>query len=154
MFTNPGSKIKSYAKVLFWIGVVISVLIGISVMAGGAVVSSYSYGGVSAGSVVWNIISGLIVIAIGVVISWISVLALYGFGTLVENSDTLVQLNGGIPSGNKKADKAQMPKIKVQVQPTEAAPVQPVASTKVCPKCGEPVEEDAKFCRNCGEHLD
>ena len=29
MFRNPGGKIKSYAKVLFWVGVVISIIIGV-----------------------------------------------------------------------------------------------------------------------------
>lgn len=148
MFTNPGSKIKSYAKVLFWIGAVISIIIGIVVIAGGFT------GRISAGGVLLSLISGILAAAIGIILSWISVLALYGFGTLVENSDNLVRLNGGQPSGDKAAEKAQMPKIKVQVQPMSQAPAETASSSKVCPKCGEPVEEDAHFCRNCGERID
>ena len=32
----------------------------------------------------------------------------YAFGILVENSDELVRLNGGIPSGNKTAEKIEV----------------------------------------------
>ena len=115
MFTNPGGKIKSYAKVLFWIGVVISVLIGVVMIGTSFTYAAYSYNG-SFGTILGGIISGLLVVAIGILISWISVLVLYAFGVLVENSDELVRLNGGVPSGNKKAQKIERPQLNLQNQ--------------------------------------
>ncbi len=152
MFKNPGGKVKSYAKVLFWIGAVISILIGVLYIGNSFVRAAYSYnGGVS--TVLFGIIFGVIIAGIGILISWINVLVLYAFGTLVENSDTLVQLNGGIPSGNKHAEKIQVPHKQIQQENTVVTPTQPVED-KTCPNCGEHVESDSHFCRNCGSKLD
>ncbi len=150
MFKNPGGKVKSYAKVLFWIGAVISILIGVFVIGTSFVRAAYSYNG-GVGTVLFGILSGVIIAAIGILLSWINVLVLYAFGTLVENSDTLVQLNGGVPSGNKHAEKIEAPHKFIQNEQ-----VQPVETTtdKVCPNCGEHVECDSHFCRNCGTKID
>lgn len=169
MFTNPGGKIKSYAKVIFWIGVVLSVIVGVITIGTSFVTAAYGYGN-SAGTIFGGIIEGIIICAIGILISWISVLTLYGFGVMVENSDELVRLNGGIPSGNKKAAKIEVPKhmqeryqapVPQPAQPViseqpaeEVKPAEPVSSTKTCPNCGETVSEEAHFCKNCGTKLD
>lgn len=76
MFDNIGSKIKSLAQVVCWIGIIASVIGGIIVMA--------SHSDAAA--------TGLLIIAIGVVGSWVGSFALYGFGQLIENSDTLVEI--------------------------------------------------------------
>lgn len=146
MFNNPGAKIKSYAKVLFWIGAIISIIVGIVIIAGSFVSASY-YGGV--GSVLGGILEGILVAAIGILISWISVLALYAFGVLVENSDELVRINGGQPSGEKHAEKVQLPKAQ---ELHEINPIQ--QQVKVCPSCGAPINDGAHFCKNCGNKLD
>lgn len=108
MFRNPGGKIKSYAKVLFWIGVVISIIIGVIEIGSSFVAAAYSYQG-SFGTILLGILGGILTVAIGTLISWLAVLTLYAFGTLVENSDELVRLNGGIPSGDKTAEKIEVP---------------------------------------------
>ncbi len=160
MFKNPGGKVKSYAKVLFWIGAVISILIGIIFIGSSFVSAAYSYKNAFA-TVLFGIIGGVVIAGIGILLSWINVLVLYAFGTLVENSDTLVRLNGGIPSGDKHADKIEVQQriqefkqeaptpVETPVQPTE-----PQTSEKTCPTCGQPVEDDAHFCRNCGTKID
>ena len=107
MFRNPGGKIKSYAKVLFWVGVVISIIIGVIEIGSSFVAAAYSYHG-SFGTILLGILGGILTVAIGTLISWLAVLTLYAFGTLVENSDELVRLNGGIPSGNKTAEKIEV----------------------------------------------
>ena len=94
MFRNPGGKIKSYAKVLFWVGVVISIIIGVIEIGSSFVAAAYSYQG-SFGTILLGILGGILTVAIGTLISWLAVLTLYAFGTLVENSDELVRLNGG-----------------------------------------------------------
>ena len=182
MFRNPGGKIKSYAKVLFWIGVVISIIIGVIEIGSSFVAAAYSYQG-SFGTILLGILGGILTVAIGTLISWLAVLTLYAFGTLVENSDELVRLNGGIPSGDKTAEKIEVPEKmhqtlhNIQTEPVvKATPAEvvdaPVEETstadektveenaetemneKVCPNCGEHAEKDAHFCRKCGTKLD
>lgn len=148
MFHNPGAKIKAYAKVIFWIGVVISVLLGVVAIGASFVTASYVYGN-SAGTILGGVIRGILITAIGVLISWVSVLTLYGFGVIVENSDELVRINGGVPSGEQQADNIPMPNIQQNnIHPFTQQ------STHTCPNCGQPVEEGEHFCRNCGSKLD
>lgn len=92
MFNNIGSKIKSYAKVIFWIGVVLSIIAGIAIIGIAFASSSSVYAPFSFGRFFAGLIFAIIAVCIGVLISWINVLVLYGFGVLVENSDTLKQL--------------------------------------------------------------
>ncbi len=88
MYDNVGGKIKKMASVVAVIGIIVSVIAGIRTMA------------VSA-------IGGLIVAAIGALASWISNIALYAFGDLVENVAAIKEAitNGnGTSKGSKKSD--------------------------------------------------
>ena len=183
MFRNPGGKIKSYAKVLFWIGVVISIIIGVIEIGSSFVAAAYSYQG-SFGTILLGILGGILTVAIGALISWLAVLTLYAFGTLVENSDELVRLNGGIPSGDKTAEKIEVPEKmhqtlhNIQTEPVvkatpEKQTEEPVEEVKEEPAevVDAPVEETStadektveenaetemneKVCPNCGEHAE
>lgn len=72
MFNNIGSKIKTVAQVVTWIGVIASVIGGMIMM-------------VSLESPI-----GLLIMIGGPLLSWVSSLTLYGFGQLIENTDILV----------------------------------------------------------------
>lgn len=138
MFRNPGGKIKSYAKVLFWVGVVISIIIGVIEIGSSFVAAAYSYHG-SFVTILLGILGGVLTVAIGTLISWLAVLTLYAFGTLVENSDELVRLNGGIPSGDKNAEKIEVPeKMHQTLHNIQTEPVVKAAPEK---QAEEPVEE-------------
>lgn len=138
MLRNPGGKIKSYAKVLFWIGVVISIIIGVIEIGSSFVAAAYSYQG-SFGTILLGILGGILTVAIGTLISWLAVLTLYAFGTLVENSDELVRLNGGIPSGDKTAEKIEVPeKMHQTLHNIQTEPVVKATPEK---QTEEPVEE-------------
>ena len=76
MFNNPGKKIKGLAKLSFVIGLVVSVALAIVMFA----IAEDSY--VEAPF----IIAGLLCIIVGPFLSWLSSIAVYGFGELVENS--------------------------------------------------------------------
>ena len=81
MFDNIGGKIKKLAKILCWVGIVLSVLVGlITVIAAGAANASAS-----------AVFGALLGTAVGVLASWIGSFFTYGFGQLVENSDKLVK---------------------------------------------------------------
>ena len=78
-------------------------------------------------------------VAIGTLISGLAVLTLYAFGTLVENSDELVRLNGGIPSGDKTAEKIEVPeKMHQTLHNIQTEPVVKATPEK---QTEEPVEE-------------
>ncbi len=85
MFDNIGGKIKTLAKVLCWVGIVLSVIIGISVMAtgNGTLTINGSYANVS------PVIVGIILMVFGCLVSWIGSFFAYGFGQLIENSEEI-----------------------------------------------------------------
>ena len=63
----------------------------------------------------------------------------YAFGILVENSDELVRLNGGIPSGHKTAEKIEVPeKVHQSLHNIQTEPVVKATPEK---QTEEPVEE-------------
>lgn len=74
MFKNIGGKIELLTKVLFWFGVIISILIGLGIASG------YRSGGF----IVFIICAGL-----GILISWLSVFLLNGFGHLISTVDEI-----------------------------------------------------------------
>jgi len=81
MFENIGKKIKNLASVITWMGIILSVVVGIVL-----IVLDESL-----------IATGLIIMVAGFLMSWISSFLLYGFGQLVDNSDKLVRANGMDP---------------------------------------------------------
>ena len=68
MFENIGEKIKKLAIAITVIGIVISVIYGITCFARGSAVD------------------GVTAIGLGVLISWVSSFVLYGFGELISTS--------------------------------------------------------------------
>ena len=88
MFRNIGKKIKVLAKVLCWIGIVFSAIMGILIMVIGptaletAVPNGSAFGGLA-------IVSGLLVIIFGALFSWIGSFVLYGYGQLIDNSERI-----------------------------------------------------------------
>ena len=82
MFNNIGGKIKFWAKVVCWAGIVISVITGLSLIATGIVADS-----------VIGILAGFFTPFIGAGLSWVGSLFIYGFGQLIENTDIMVQTN-------------------------------------------------------------
>ena len=74
MFNNIGRKIKAVAATITWIGIGISVLVGFTTMLSSSRM----------------VLTGILIILIGSLVSWLSSLTLYGFGQLIENSDILV----------------------------------------------------------------
>lgn len=71
MFDNVGRQIKTLSKFLFWVGIILSVIIGFF----------YAINDTS------TALLGLIILICGCFGSWVSSLLLYGFGQLIENTD-------------------------------------------------------------------
>lgn len=79
MFDNIGSKIMKLAKVLCWIGIIVSIISGVVIIAGGN--RSYNSGA--------SVLSGILTIVLGCLFSWIGSFFTYGFGKLIENTDSI-----------------------------------------------------------------
>ncbi len=122
MFDNIGGKLKTLAQVLCWIGMGISAFIGVAVL------------------VSEDPLNGLLIGGLGALGSWVSSLALYGFGQLIENSDKLVLLSKRA-AGPQEADTAM----------SEVRVAEPKATC--CPHCqgkitipADAVEGDCPWC--------
>ena len=85
MFNNIGHKIKTLAKILCWIGIVLSFIIGIAIMASGngSLTINGNYANVS------PVVIGIFYIIIGCLVSWVGSFFAYGFGQLIENTDEI-----------------------------------------------------------------
>lgn len=76
MFSNIGSKIKALATFVTCVGIVGSIIIGMVIIGNDEDLA----------------LLGIIIMAVGSLLAWISSFVLYGFGQLVENSDKLVKI--------------------------------------------------------------
>lgn len=76
MFNNIGRKIKTFAKVMCWIGIIVSVAAGLVMIA-----TSFSSYAPAAG-----IVSGILTAVMGSLFSWVGSFMMVGFGELVENT--------------------------------------------------------------------
>ena len=127
MFNNPGAKIKGLAKVFFWIEVVAFVLVFLAM-------GDYLFEEVAL------LIGGLVGLAAGVGVAYISALFLAAFGELVE-TNTQLKL-----SNDELVLKANTP---VEVPQTYV----PRPQKSVCPICGNPVTPEQAFCPSCGNKI-
>ena len=75
MFKHIGKKIKCLALVIFALGILASAGVAIGLAD---VLEPCSF--------VWQLIAFLLILAVGIVFSWLSVLLLYGFGELVDQT--------------------------------------------------------------------
>ena len=96
MFKNIGKKIKVFAKVLCWIGIIGGVISGLSLIivgAKGAGIAMDYYGSSSfvGGSAL--IVAGVILLIVLPLLAWASSFVLYGFGEMVDNTSDLKQSN-------------------------------------------------------------
>lgn len=80
MFDNIGSKIKTVAATIAWLGIIGSIIIGIIIIAEAN--DSYYPSATET-------LRGWLVIIVGSLSSWVSSFTLYGFGQLIENTDII-----------------------------------------------------------------
>ncbi len=99
MFDNTGRKIKVMAKILAWIGIILSVI------GGGALMFLFD------GELVFI---GVAIMIVGSLVSWVSSWFLYGYGEIIENTYLMVSLawgqhRQGEPSASQATTNAPMP---------------------------------------------
>lgn len=139
LFSNPGNRIKNAAKALFVIEAVFSFLSGLLVIFEEE-----------------EFLLGLIVIATGVAVSFISALLLYAFGELVESSQENREINRRIlmalNNGAAQTPVASTPAVNA----VPAAPAGYKASAEAAPAAPQPVSSGSNisgiwYCRSCGK---
>lgn len=79
MFNNIGSKLKILAKIYCYAGISLSLIVGSVIMALGGANGGLAF------------LIGLLTVVVGSLVSWIGSFRVYGFGTLVENSDIMAE---------------------------------------------------------------
>ena len=87
LYHNVGDKIRTVAKVVAWVGIILSVIAGLIIMFMGNSYGIYGHSGFSFGT----FISGLLTATVGSLIAWISSLALYGFGELIYKTSEIAE---------------------------------------------------------------
>lgn len=138
MFRNIGKKIMSLARVI-----------------SGIIIALFSIGGIIIIVEAVNkeedglIISGLLVIAIGILVAWLSSFMLYGYGQLIENTSKLNEINESLKSIRAMYATDRMTR--------ENNTYAPESKTIFCPTCGTrttcPIDAAVCFCKNCGEEI-
>ncbi len=86
MFDNVGRKIKAWAKALCWVGIILSIGLGVAFILIGDSQGYYNPANLALSC------TGAAWLVIGPVFSYIGSLAMYGLGELVENSDIRTEL--------------------------------------------------------------
>ncbi len=81
MFNNIGKKIKGLAKLVCWIGIIIFAIVGLGVIISG----------ISGDNAVSAIISGILIIVGGFLVSWIGSFVMYGYGELIDKTSDIAE---------------------------------------------------------------
>ena len=122
MFNDIGGKIKVFAKVVCWLGIIGSCIVGIVAM-------EYSF------------LAGLLYAVVGSLCSWISSFFAYGFGELIENSAEIasntLRISTKITSAPAASHNSPAPAVPAYAAPVTAAPV-PVAPAYAAPVTAAP----------------
>lgn len=134
MFEKIGQKIKILAQVVAWIGIAISYIAGIVLMARED----------------GNPLAGLLIMALGSLSSWIGSFMTYGFGQLIENSDILVaqgrQTAPPYPTQSGSASGVPATGCAPATPATGGAPASDAHKWR-CEGCGNPIS--APICPYC-----
>lgn len=138
LFDNIGGKIKGVSRLACWAGIIGCCLIGLR-----SILSQHA-------------ILGLVTAGFGSLLFWISSLAIYGFGQLVENSDILVEcFQKRKPENAAKLE--QTPLEQKPLKPTKRKDIPPDAivfpsyteDEITCPRCGFVQKAYQKCCQSC-----
>ena len=81
IFSRAGKKIQVFAKILFWLGIIASIIVGVLMIINGNNLNKiYTDGS-------YMVLGGFCVIVGGSFVSWFCSLLLYGFGTIVDKNE-------------------------------------------------------------------
>lgn len=113
MFNNVGSKLKSMAKIVFYIEAVFVVIMSlVTIFAGMKAASDAGQGGIG----LLSFLMGVLGAAVGLFLAWLSVVKLYAYGVITQSCEEMVRINqimldrsGGDVSGHPRGDSPRGP---------------------------------------------
>lgn len=82
MFNNSGKKLKSLAKFIFWLAIILNILIFIGIYLG-------AVEEIGSGSPIAFVLFIALGVVIGMLVGWLSSIILYAFGELVEDTRSI-----------------------------------------------------------------
>lgn len=144
MFDNIGGKIKGYAKIIFAIFVIAGII--------GAIATWILVGGFG------GFMLFLVVGAFSIIAAYLSVMFIYAFGDLVENSEYIRKNTEEIYNINYETySKIYDATTKEDTAPINLGTIQSTVKTDntplggwVCKKCDTRNNEGVKYCKSCG----
>lgn len=105
MYKNIGRKIKILAKIICGIGIAGSVIVGLAlILAGSNELGTYLVGSLWNMSGTRMIISGILIMIFGSLLSWIGSFATYGYGELIENTALIAKRMAKANAKRKNAE--------------------------------------------------
>ena len=133
LFENVGGKLQKLAFFTTIIGMI------------GSVIAGFPYFEISP-------ITGIRIILVGCLCSWLGSLAMYGFGQLIENTDKIVAMQKKLTQASSPASQTaeHSPITNAPQAASPAVAKNPFrVEAKPCPHCGEMVKSST--CSMCGQ---
>ncbi len=99
MFRRVGRTIKVVSQIFMWIGILYFIFLGVALITDPTILltvdltpelNSMLYKLTDQELALFSATTGIVLLVVGILFSWLSTLFLYGFGQLIDNSDKLV----------------------------------------------------------------
>lgn len=159
MFNNIGKKIKVLAKVVCWIGIVLSFAIGLLIMFGASILQDMGLQKLASKGDLF----GLLVMVFGTLVSWIGSFYTYGFGELIDTNQELAQSvrnlkNGSVFSTRSNTQYHPAAPVSQNTPKPAAEPVVPIPDSSdegfcFCPVCNQRQKAGLTKCFRCGSQF-
>ncbi len=134
MFDNVGEKIQKIAKIIYYLGVVGSVVVGFIAFVCACLTEDDTI-------IFLGLLAAGVIIGVGILMSYLSVIVLYAFGDLVENT-YIIANNSAISASNSEKAKFALEQNSLQQK-----------RRPTCRVCYHVNPEEAEICQKCGEKL-
>ena len=162
MFNKPGDKLQSAALILFVIGVIASIVLGIVYCVKQAIAANGTF-------IIWAVLISASVVIGGILVSYLGGLVLYGFGELIESNarieermkplyeikDSVEALaTDHIKETKRNQIKADGKDFSDTPSGHEMADNKQTNTHSLCKECNQPIAANARFCPKCGAKQD
>lgn len=132
MYDNVGSKVKTLASISCTIGIIASIITGVTTIIAG------------------NVLGGVLTCAIGAFTSWLASLALYAIGHTAENTDKILKRLKNMDANQTLAstpENVEIPRY-TQAQQPKTPKSEDVAGSWWC-SCGAANRNSSNTCSSC-----
>lgn len=131
MFENIGGKLKAFAKISFWVGMVFAVLLGIVEAA-----QSKSF------------LLGVLETALWALGIWLETLVVYAVGDIAEKSAENNKLLTKLAASQLEQEPKRVSMLDALSKDEPARPT----DGWICEQCGMRNSSGARFCKGCGKY--